>query len=84
MTPDEFKEKRPISIGFVVWVGVLCFSLGTSATSILGLSNKISDEVGGLRSDWERHNKELDKRIDALNSRVDRKVKNHELIHHKE
>lgn len=81
-TPEELKQKHSISIGFVVWVGVICFSLGTSAASIFGLSNKVDDEVGGLRADWERHNIELEKQLEAINQRIDRKVKNHELIHH--
>lgn len=83
MTPDEFKQKHPISIGFVVWVGIICFSLGGTFFTLMGLDQKIIDEVGGLRADWERRNIEVDKHFEQLNDRIDRKVRNHELIEHK-
>lgn len=83
MTPDELSIKRPISIGFVVWVGIICFSLGGTFFTLMGLDQKIIDEVGGLRADWERRNIEVEKHFEQLNSRIDRKVKNHELIEHK-
>lgn len=83
MTPDEFKEKRPISLGFVIWVGILCFSLGGFTVGITGLKGMIVDEVSGLRADWERNNKIVNEKFKSLNSRMDRKIKNHELIHHK-
>ena len=51
-------------------------------------------EVSGLRADWERQNKIVKQEIEQLeqqhkelksdiNSRIDRKIKNHEQIYHK-
>lgn len=91
--PDEFKEKRPITIGFVVWVGVICFSLGGTAFSIMGLDQRIVDEVGGLRADWERHNIELERQHEhqqleieqmekRFNEKLNQKMDYHEAANH--
>lgn len=67
MTPDELKEKKNVSYGLIVWVGVICFNIGVLYATLLSAKDDISDnkkaardyveqEVGGLRSDWERQN----------------------------
>ena len=66
-SPEELKEKRPISMGLVAWAVILAFNLGVIYATILSAQKDIindakaakeytEQEVGGLRSDWERGN----------------------------
>ena len=95
MSAPEFNKKISISIGAIVGLLTASFSLGVFYVSIVGLDNKIDAEIGGLRADMEKEDgliREEIKRVDEendtrqnwQNARMDRKVKNHELIYHKE
>ncbi len=67
MTPDEFKEKKTVSIGLVAWAVVIAFNLGVLYATMLATREDVSNnrqaakdyteqEVSGLRLDWERQN----------------------------
>lgn len=84
MTPDEFSEKKRISIGFVIWVGIICFTFGGTVTTLMGLKDFFIAEVSGLRADMEKEDRLIRGEIEKVNSRVDRKIKNHEAIYHKD
>ena len=67
MTPDEFSRKLPpLSLGFLVWVAMIAFSLGVLYTKVIDTDAKVVDEVGGRRSDWERDKEEQDRRLEKL------------------
>lgn len=82
MNAPELGQKVSISIGLVVAIIVMSFSLGGMVTGLLGLNGKIVDEVGGVRNDMNREVELLYKEIESNNKRVDRKIDNHESIYH--
>lgn len=66
-SPEEFKTKMPISGGLLVYIIMASFAMGVMFAGLLGAKQDIVDdkvgaqefteqEVGGLRSDWERGN----------------------------
>lgn len=76
-TPDEFKKKMNVSIGFVAWAVAVAFFVGrtTKAQDDLEkslerrtkqLETRFKEEVDGLRADWERDRKAQEKRLDKL------------------
>lgn len=93
MSAPELNNKVNVSISLIVALVIAAFSLGGVVTGLLGLESKINQvdqsakdyieqEVGGLRSDWERQNA-IEKEInEALNKRIDRKIENHEAVYH--
>jgi len=83
MNAPEFNNKINISLAALAMLVTAAFSIGVFSVGILGLNGKIVDEVGGLRSDWERENKTINEKIEGLNKRIDRKIDNHEAIYHK-
>jgi len=67
MSIEEFKQKRPISIGLVAGAVAIAFNIGFIYANMLAADKEIikneksakeftEQEVGGLRSDWERQN----------------------------
>lgn len=67
MTPEEFGKKLPpMTLGFMIWVAMIAFSLGVLYTKVIDTDSKVVDEVGGLRSDWERDKAEQDRRLEKL------------------
>lgn len=83
MNAPEFNNKINISLAALAMLVTAAFSIGVFSVGILGLNGKIVDEVGGLRSDWERENKTINEKIEGLNKRIDRKIDNHEAVYHK-
>jgi len=83
MNAPEFNNKINISLVALAMLVTAAFSIGVFSVGILGLNGKIVDEVGGLRSDWERENKTINEKIEGLNKRIDRKIDNHEAVYHK-
>ena len=88
MTPEEFKEKKNLSIGVVAWAVVIAFNLGVLYTTMMTTrenveSNKkaakdyVEQEVGGLRSDWERQNAILKTRDSEMMERIKELEKYH-------
>ena len=77
MNAPEFDSKIKISISLLVTFISAAFVLGGMITKINDLNNMILQEVGGLRSDWERElktqhelNKKLDTEVEALKERL--------------
>ena len=67
MTPEEFGRKLPpMTLGFIIWVAMIAFSLGVLYTKVVDTDRPVVDEVGGLRSDWERDKSEQDRRLEKL------------------
>jgi len=67
MGPEEFGKKlSSVSIGFLVWIAMIAFSLGVLYTKVIDTDAKVVDEVSGLRSDWERDKAEQDRRLEKL------------------
>ena len=67
MGPEEFSKKLDsVSIGFLVWIAGIAFSLGVLYTKVIDTDAKVVDEVSGLRSDWERDKAEQDRRLEKL------------------
>lgn len=83
-SPDEFKEKLHLSGAMIAYIIAASFSMGIMFAGLMGAKQDIVDdkeaaksyteqEVGGLRSDWERQNQiskddraAQEKRIEAL------------------
>lgn len=81
MAPDEFREKKVVSIGLVAWAVVIAFNLGVLYATMLATRDDVSNnkttakeyveqEVGGLRSDWERQNEQSAKEREELREEI--------------
>lgn len=86
--PDEFKEKKTLSFGLVAWAVVIAFNLGVLYATMLStkedvMSNKkaakeyVEQEVGGLRSDWERQNDQAERERKELREDISELEKYH-------
>lgn len=76
-TPDEFSAKKTITIGFIVWIAAISFSMGMIYARIMDHSKDIGkarefaeQEVNGLRADWERDRKDQNERISKIENKV--------------
>jgi hypothetical protein len=76
MDPPELKHKINISFALLLSLIITSFVLGGIVTGILGLSDKMDSQIQELKT-------EIQKLKVEVNGRMDRKAKNHELIHHK-
>ena len=77
-TPDEFSKKATVTVGLVIWIATISFSMGmlyariTDHTKDIKAARQyVEQEVGGLRSDWERDKKEQDRRLIKLEDEKD-------------
>jgi hypothetical protein len=43
MTPDELSEKKQVSYGLIIWVGIICFNIGVLYATLLGAKDDIKD-----------------------------------------
>lgn len=75
--PDEFSKKATVTVGLVVWIAGISFSMGMlykghqdHTKDIRGAREYTQQEVDGLRADWERDKKEQDGKILRLESLV--------------
>ena len=73
MNAPEFDKKINISLGLIIGLVVASFTLGGVVSKVLSqeaeiqsVRDYVGQEVGGLRSDWERNNKKVEKEIDYL------------------
>lgn len=71
--PTDFDKKTTVTLGLIIWIAGVSFSMGMIYKSIidndkehLQIKEYIQQEVGGLRSDWERENKEVHRRLEKL------------------
>ena len=72
-TPDEFSDKKVISIGAIVWVASISFSMGMiyarindHTKDIQGTRLYTEQEVSGLRSDWDRDRIQQNERLERM------------------
>jgi len=88
MSIEEFKHKMPLTIGAIVWIAAISFSMGMLYSDNMNMAKKIitdkkdardytEQEVGGLRSDWERHNEILKESEEQVLKRIDELEKYH-------
>jgi len=75
-TPKEFDIKGTFTMGFIVWIAIISFSMGILYAKIMDHTSQITkareyttQEVDGLRADWERDRKEQDRRLEILENR---------------
>lgn len=75
-TPDEFSKKQTVTIGLIVWVAAISFSMGMIYARIVDHTKDIKaardfteQEVGGLRADWERDRQDKNRRLELLESK---------------
>lgn len=71
--PTDFDKKTTVTLGLIIWIAGVSFSMGIIYKSIidndkehLQIKEYIEQEVGGLRSDWERESKEVHRRLIKL------------------
>ena len=88
MSIEELKEKKPISIGLIFGAVALAFNIGFIYANMIAADHQIEknatqskqfteQEVGGLRSDWERQNDINKRRDDELLERIKDLEDNH-------
>ena len=71
--PNDFDKKAVVSYALIIWIAGISFALGRQFAKIEDAEKErdkiiefVEQEVGGLRSDWERRNKAVEKRLDKL------------------
>ena len=72
-TPKEFEKSHLVSLGLIIWVAAISFSMGMIYKSIVDHTDMISkareftqQEVDGLRADWERDRVMQNERLKQL------------------
>ena len=63
---DDFKHKIPVSISLLIWIAIVSFSMGGLYTRVMDLNEKMVDEIGGLRADWDRDRIQQNERLNKL------------------
>lgn len=68
--PSDFEKKTTVTITLLVWIAGVSFSMGMIYKSIIDndkehvqIRNYVDQEIGGLRSDWERDRAEQNRRL---------------------
>jgi hypothetical protein len=82
--PSDFNTKIPVTIGLIIWVAIISFSMGMLYKGHVDADKRIEDnkeytkeqidkareyttqEIEGLRADWERDKKEQERRLVKL------------------
>jgi len=88
MSIEELKEKKSFSIGLLVGSLAIAFNIGFIYANMLAADKEIvknaeqarlytEQEVGGLRSDWERQNNILRSRDQEMLERIKELEKYH-------
>ena len=88
MNVEELKEKKSFSIGLLVGSLAIAFNIGFIYANMLAADKEIvknaeqarlytEQEVGGLRSDWERQNAILKARDQEMSDRIKELEKYH-------
>lgn len=72
-TPKEFNKTATVTIGLLIWISGISFSMGMIYKSIIDnereheqLKEYARQEIEGLRSDWERDRREQNRRLIKL------------------
>jgi hypothetical protein len=75
--PGDFNAKTTVTIGLLIWIAGVSFSMGMIYKSIMDNEKEhlqikmfIEQEVGGLRADWERDRAMKENEIEDLNQKV--------------
>ena len=76
--PKDFDQKIPVTIGLIIWVAIISFSLGMLYKGNIDLKEEIlaareytKQEIDGLRADWDRDRKAQEKQIDEIKEKFD-------------
>ena len=71
--PSDFNKQTTVTISLLIWIAGVSFSMGMIYKSIIDndkehvkIEEHIEQEVGGLRSDWERDRAEQNRRLILL------------------
>lgn len=71
--PSDFNKQTTVTISLLIWIAGMSFSMGMIYAKFLSntvehteIRNYIEQEVGGLRSDWERDRAEQNRRLILL------------------
>lgn len=70
MTPKDFDRQIRVSIALLVWVAIIAFNLGMLYSRVFAIEDKMVDEIGGLRADWERDRAEQNRRLENIENKV--------------
>ncbi len=76
MDAPELKNKVHISFALLLSLIITSFVLGGIVTGVLGLNDKMDEQYNELKN-------EVEALKSSLNSRMDRKITNHEKIYHR-
>ena len=77
MNAPEFDSKIKISISLMIGMISSAFILGGMITKVTDLNEMIIQEVGGLRSDWEREMKMQHERNKKLEAEIEKLKEKH-------
>lgn len=83
MSAPELNKKVNVSWGLIFMAAMAMITAVTTINKVLSLDTVIEKENKLLREEIERVREAGEVRQDWMNNRIDRKVKNHELIYHK-
>ncbi len=71
--PKDFDNKISVTIGLIIWVAIISFSLGMLYNDNIRLHADVDSareytkqEVEGLRADWNRDRQAQEKRLEKL------------------
>lgn len=71
--PSDFNKQTTVTISLLIWIAGVSFSMGMIYKSIIDnekehiqIQEYVEQEVGGLRSDWERDRTEQNRRLILL------------------
>jgi len=68
--PNDFNKQTTVTISLLIWIAGMSFSMGMIYAKFLSNTDEhisireyVEQEVGGLRSDWDRDRVEQDRRL---------------------
>lgn len=71
--PNDFNKQTTVTISLLIWIAGMSFSMGmiyakflSNTDEHISIRSYIEQEVGGLRSDWERDRAEQNRRLILL------------------
>lgn len=71
--PSDFDKRTTVTLGLIIWIAGMSFSMGMIYAKFIDneaqhieINKYIEQEVGGLRSDWERDRSEQNRRLIKL------------------
>lgn len=68
--PNDFNKQTTVTISLLIWIAGMSFSMGmiyakflSNTVEHVSIREYVEQEVGGLRSDWERDREEQNRRL---------------------